>query len=493
MANSLKKTFCRFFFFFFRSSLLVIKVTVRASVHVRARVVDARRCGSDKLQSPGCDSASRFASAYPLDAPASALRAAYAEPPALFGVPEGPQAPSAPLRASLAACAAASAARDTPETVAAASPRSVSLGFPSETTHSPFGGTGTPLSGPPVQEFRGGGERANVRAFTRRLAGAGAGAEPRDDGVAARSRRPRPPRTAPRRRARPCTTGSDGARCAPDRGTRAGFVRGVGFVRARKRAPRRRRGERKRARRANPRTRQHSARRPTARLNLRPMVTDAKRTGSARNPRASRSAPCTPTHDHTASLSLHVSTRPRVDVPGGTAATGPATGAGRRRASSSLSSGRDSLGSRFHRNASWPSATDPNELCFLSCSSSAGSRPDRAGSSNGPSVSSKVSLAPRAHRFTVALPHGADDAYRWNEISGRTRQLTGASEAASSGTGSRTSHSSSSTATGGSWRFRVSPPRLTSSASRERRRAERSARTENASSPAAPAPRRGSP
>ena len=65
--------------------------------HVRpvcVRVVDACRCGADKLHSPGCDSASRFASAYPLVAPASALRAAYAEPPA-----SGVSAPSATLGA----------------------------------------------------------------------------------------------------------------------------------------------------------------------------------------------------------------------------------------------------------------------------------------------------------------------------------------------------------------------------------------------------------
>mmetsp|Transcript_15022 Transcript_15022/g.63362 ORF Transcript_15022/g.63362 Transcript_15022/m.63362 type:complete len:253 (-) Transcript_15022:724-1482(-) len=114
---------------------------------------------------------------------------------------------------------------------------------------------------------------------------------------------------------------------------------------------------------ANRRMRQHSARRPTARLNLRPMVTDAKRTGSARNPRWSRSAPCAPTHDHTASLSLHVSKRPRVDVPGGTASDvfaffsseSSLPGTGTVALSNSISVFSDSHGSelsRFHRNAS---------------------------------------------------------------------------------------------------------------------------------------------
>ena len=64
--------------------------------------------------------------------------------------------------------------------------------------------------------------------------------------------------------------------------------------------------------------RQHRALRRIAWLNLRPTVTDARYTGVVSIPRDISAAPCTPTHDHTASLSLHVSTRPEVHVPGGT-------------------------------------------------------------------------------------------------------------------------------------------------------------------------------
>ena len=63
--------------------------------------------------------------------------------------------------------------------------------------------------------------------------------------------------------------------------------------------------------------RQHRALRRIAWLNLRPTVTDARYTGVVSIPRDISAAPCTPTHDHTASLSLHVSTRPEVHVPGG--------------------------------------------------------------------------------------------------------------------------------------------------------------------------------
>ena len=69
--------------------------------------------------------------------------------------------------------------------------------------------------------------------------------------------------------------------------------------------------------------------------------------------------------------------------------------------------------SRLYRNASWPSFFAPK----LGGGCVARSR----GTSNGPTSSRNFSLAPFAHRFTVALPHGAEVAYRCNEQSSRTR------------------------------------------------------------------------
>ena len=183
--------------------------------------------------------------------------------------------------------------------------------------------------------------------------------------------------------------------------------------------------------------RQHRALRRIAWLNLRPTVTDARYTGVVSIPRDISAAPCTPTHDHTASLSLHVSTRPEVHVPGGTNEGGthshrtafidvfefvvvvsvspvvsvaPVSSVAPR---VSLSGETHDPGSLLYKNAICPSLTalqlgDP-------CSS------DPGGVWNGPSPSVNFSLAPLAHRLIAALPHGVEEVYMWKVTEGRTR------------------------------------------------------------------------
>ena len=142
-----------------------------------------------------------------------------------------------------------------------------------------------------------------------------------------------------------------------------------------------------------------------------------------------------PTHDHVASLSLHVSTRPVVDAPGGTKrATSPPP---------PDAIARDSPGgdvfSRFRRlyrpRALCPAvpagshAADPGSFLYRNaiCPSFTALQLGRPWSSDPGGVSKALrpstnrSFAPLAHRLTVALPQGAEDVYRWKVTEGRTR------------------------------------------------------------------------
>ena len=167
-------------------------------------------------------------------------------------------------------------------------------------------------------------------------------------------------------------------------------------------------------------------------LNLRPTVTDARYTGSVRN--SVSNAPWSPTHDHVASLSLHVSTRPVVDAPGGTkrptSPLPPPDAIARFPETTSFSVPCAlSAPSPVPRGSDGSHAVDPGSFLYRNaiCPSFTAlqlGRPwssDPGGVSKAPRPSTNRSFAPLAHRLTVALPQGAEDVYRWKVTEGRTR------------------------------------------------------------------------
>ena len=228
MANSLKKTFAdapTFRSFFPKSD-------GPASLHVQARGVDASRCGGTSSRRPGCDSASRFVSAGV--ARRARLRLARrVRSLRRFGV-AGPGPFERCSRLDRGVRRRVSAARDTPARWRASPPDFPR--FPFRNDAFVFRRDRFSLRSARSRSAAAASART-YEPFTRRFAGAGAApARARDDGLAALRSAPSilrvPPRVEERGRAQ---QGRMVRGAAPDRGTRAGFVRGVGFVRARAR------------------------------------------------------------------------------------------------------------------------------------------------------------------------------------------------------------------------------------------------------------------